>query len=566
MYKMKENTVVHLLVFLLFFSLLFLGCDESIYVDSYIQQDHNIESFYPIKGVIGTEITIKGNNLQAVDTAKIGGEIVPIKYLISDTVMVIIANKDGISGKIELIDKFGKNAVSSDLFSYSNTSPLITSIPEKINSGDALVVKGTSLNAVIAVEVDNNSLEILFQNSTQLVVMVPFEVNGTYDLIIKYTSESTLNELIISNMHIERNYPAIINSSHLNVEIGDEVTLSGDFFNLVDSVSLDGIRMPIVSSSLNGKSLLFRVIDDMRLIDGRNSYVLSVHSGDSTVNFNDQFILNVSPFYLWKDLNMSCQSKGSSNYFVDFERGIVRNADGIGDIDYLTLEKNGNVCSAPNVSNVSLEEYVSINPYTMMLKQSSASIIYGPASGAWLSRYIKEIRPDFTGGARLFTGAPAFGTPIVYYRVLNNGDVYEKSIIDRIKTKQVDDLSLFDSSVLTNLDLTSNGNYTSDGWSNIPTYALPSYSPSSTSRPRPWALDAGVITNNITLNPGTVILCLYYSQAGFDSSKPADNVVKFGYMEIVNYVQDNSSGVLNGDGGNKNNIDMNIYWKRSQFF
>lgn len=151
-----------------------------------------------------------------------------------------------------------------------------------------------------------------------------------------------------------------------------------------------------------------------------------------------------------------------------------------------------------------------------------------------------------------------------HFFCLDTGETYsaddfaEKALIDKIKGGNFtnDD---FSADLLDGIDLESKGSDTPDGWSNVPNGEFGAYKAPSESNHRPWAPALTSATETVDMNPGTVVLVMYFQpnwEEGFSVDKA--NIRKFGFIEITRLVQDKSV-----ESGRQNNATFNVYWQRT---
>ena len=83
-------------------TLLAASCNEELRIDSYSQPDPVINSFSPSSGPVGTLITVKGEGLGSIRSAKINGGEVAVKHMISGNEIVLQTTSAGSTGVITL--------------------------------------------------------------------------------------------------------------------------------------------------------------------------------------------------------------------------------------------------------------------------------------------------------------------------------------------------------------------------------------------------------------------------------------------------------------------------------
>lgn len=347
-------------------------------------------------------------------------------------------------------------------------------------------------------------------------------------------------------------------SSSGTIAPGDSVIFWG-WFPPLPEVNLPELKLELRNSSA---TVLYKTVDSKeprRYLDRGKTYSFSAEWNGLGFSFEPRI---GNEFTTHEALNLSGQhlTEAPRNYFVNLENGVIFNTDDFEYLDPVTMDTtyNGAVCSGPNVSTVSEWEYNTVDPY-FFLREQGSMFLHGPAHNNLSLMQYRTYGGSV--GKRLIDEAPAYGTPIILFRTLNTMDPFEKyahNIVKSGDSKQI--ANLFDGSFINLIDLSTMGNATSDGFSNVPSGRLIAVENSgpANNRARPWAQKIveehnGNNKTTISLDPGSVVLVLYYNVAGIGDF--TSNLKKIGFMDIYNYNQVE-------DPLSTSNMDFTVYWEK----
>ncbi|HJC52750.1 MAG TPA: hypothetical protein H9933_05325 [Candidatus Alistipes merdavium] len=538
--------------------LLTVSCNEELQIATYDQEAPSIASFTPTTGPVGTLVTVRGAGLHRIEKAYINDAEVEIRYAISGNEIVLRTTTAGSTGPISLESPDG-TARSTEIFTYTYPTPEITTYPESFTVGDEVVFFGTGLDGILNVRFDTVEGEIVDQRSTELVVKVPDLRIPEADITFSYFDGSSVVSFVHSGAEIVREVPRVDQLSPSGtVTVGEDIVATGGFLHLVEQIKVGDVEARIVSQPENGQSLTFRILDDPSFPDGVNTLPLVFYSfnGSEVLDVQEQFSFLVPKFYTWRNANLNAHSVQKLNHFFCLDTGETYPADDFAEkVDPLTMSLGGGVCVAKNVLSpeVTAEQYYAVKPYIFFAYLGSGCYFYGAANN---NNRLSNFKTS--SGSALLTSGQAYGTPIILYRTLCEAEPAEKALIDKIKGGNFtnDD---FSADLLDGIDLESKGSDTPDGWSNVPNGEFGAYKAPSESNHRPWAPALTSATETVDMNPGTVVLVMYFQpnwEEGFSVDKA--NIRKFGFIEITRLVQDKSV-----ESGRQNNATFNVYWQRT---
>lgn len=538
--------------------LLTVSCNEELQIATYDQEAPSIASFTPTTGPVGTLVTVRGAGLHRIGKAYINDAEVEIRYAISGNEIVLRTTTAGSTGPISLEGPDG-TARSTEIFTYTYPTPEITTYPESFTVGDEVVFFGTGLDGILNVRFDTVEGEIVDQRSTELVVKVPDLRIPEADITFSYFDGSSVVSFVHSGAEIVREVPKVDQLTPSGtVEVGTDITATGSFLHLVEQIKVGDVEARIVSQPENGQSLTFRILDDPSFPDDVNTLPLVFYSfnGSEVLDVQEQFSFLVPKFYTWRNANLNAHSVQKLNHFFCLDTGETYSADDFAEkVDPLTMSLGGGVCVAKNVLSpeVTAEQYYAVKPYIFFAYLGSGCYFYGAANN---NNRLSNFKTS--SGSALLTSGQAYGTPIILYRTLCEAEPAEKALIDKIKGGNFtnDD---FSADLLDGIDLESKGSDTPDGWSNVPNGEFGAYKAPSESNHRPWAPALTSATETVDMNPGTVVLVMYFQpnwEEGFSVDKA--NIRKFGFIEITRLVQDKSV-----ESGRQNNATFNVCWQRT---
>ncbi len=494
-------------IFAVALSSLLVSCNEELIFDVTVQEAPSITSFSPATGVVGTEITIMGENLQNVTSAYINNVEVVVSSRISGNIVSITATQDASSGVIKLVSAEG-DAISSEQFTYSYPTPTITSIPSAITAGEWVYVEGENLSAVLELWIDSSvsglvQVTELTTASSELLFKVPSIAAGSAELQIVYYDGSASTRAGVGTVAIANDGVMVLSSLEGTYAMGDYITVEGSGLAVVSQVLIGDVAQSIIGD-VTSSSFTFEIVDDAAFADGLNVADLTFLASDGSVEYTHEgFQITMPVFYTWTDCQTTAKS-GSSNFF-NFENGRAYSISQIETLDPVTAALSYQAHTSPNVlsSSVSEDDYYSIMPYIYQHSLGSGSNLYGPASNA--SRM---------GGLGSPIASSAYGTPSVIMFVLDSSIEAENTLLEKVKSGTFTEAD-FDPAHFSTFDIGSR-NATGE-------LTAANYAP-----------EAGTTTTPYDANPGTVILVMHMKPNYDTWAFSMDNVYKFGIMEMTN--------------------------------
>ena len=203
----------------------------------------NITSFSPESGVAGDEITITGENFEALkpNTVKFNGATATM-LVQNETTLIVEVPAEATTGKITVTTN-GKTVTSSDDFTI--LAPTITDVSKWIGSpGLHVLITGTNFSTIAennVVKFNGTSATVDNATNSQLDVIVPAgATTGRIEVMVGTQSTETENDFQICNNNTEL---VVSNVTFTDIK-ANEFTFTFDITN-VGSADLDLAQMAL---------------------------------------------------------------------------------------------------------------------------------------------------------------------------------------------------------------------------------------------------------------------------------------------------------------------------------
>ena len=531
---------------------IFLSCQEELEIFEYVQKAPSVSSFSPKSGVVGSEIVVVGANLQTIRKAFINDLEVAVKSRISASQIIVEATANGSTGKIRLESAEGET-ISEELFTYEYPQPVVEKVPDSFAIGDEVVIFGTNMNAVLSVYLADTEAVIIGKTTKELIFKIPDVEGATVELILGYFNGEENVNIVAEVVEIAKKTPKVTLFPDGDFTVGTDITVEGESLHLVEEVLLGGFKQIVVNQPEDGKSLKFKIIDNLEFVDGQNvkELIFTSFEGSETLVVKSDFAFIVPSFYKWTNGNINAISTVKLNHFFCLETGATYSINDFEtQVDPVTMKYAGKVCDGKNSlsEGVTESEYYGVKPYIYAYYLGSGTYMYGPANNSnRISGFVK------TDGSKVF--ASGYGTPIVLFRTLDKGNPVEKAVIDKIQSNTFTN-SDFTPELLAEIGLDGAG---SDGWSNLPNGEFPAYkNPVSDLFSRPWAPALAGPKDKCDLDPNTVVMVIHMKASWGDLSVVKENVYKFGFLDMTRLQQDPAV-----EKGRQNSATFDVYWQRT---
>lgn len=246
--------------------LMVLSCDADVEIDrsfdEILSAEPTIESFSPQSANVLEEITIRGTFLNFVTKAYIGDVEARITQRVNSEQIRIEVPPQATNGAIKLVTQAEKEATSADNVSVSYIEPSISSeIPEGSIVNENIVLEGENMNAITRVTFGDSEGIIEYKDEQSIVIKTPNDINSPMSLKIwYYTSSGEISNNLSETYAIEIPKPTVSSWPKMMSRYQD-VSVSGENMNLVDSVFVDEFYAPTLSASSN--TITFEVPGDV---------------------------------------------------------------------------------------------------------------------------------------------------------------------------------------------------------------------------------------------------------------------------------------------------------------
>ena len=527
-------------------SLLF-SCNEELEIATSAKElTPTISEFSPATGPVGTEIIIKGENLQKIEKAYINNKEVKIKSKVSGGYMTIEATSSANSGVIKLETSSEKSATSTDAFTYTYPTPSLAALPSTLKAGEEVIVNGENLHVVTKLffvpsttaRSTAHEAQIIYQRSTELVFIVPIVPTADFKLQMNYaqaTGEGSIQSSVVKLVNDGVTVNEDLNETYA---VGRKIAVTGSGLATVSKVLIGDVEQRLLS--FDATNLEFEVVDNPNLADGVHEAILTFVAGDKSEVIKENFKVEIPTFYKWAQREMGAKVSGCG---FSFETGTPADIKtNFAELDPVAASKSGGACIATNQLDPSItdDQYYSVKPYMFMHYLGSGLYLYGPStSNSRLNQFASSI-------------GTTYGTPNVQFRTLDISNPAEKAVFDKITSGTFTNAD-FTPELINTFSLSGVG---SDKRSNEITGAAKAYSTSSTD-PRPWGgVDLKGPKEVQDYDPNTVVLVLYMkpSKAVWgDVEVNETSISKFGFIDFTRSNQNGHNSMLSFD----------VYWKRS---
>lgn len=324
------NYLKYIKIPFLLIAILFLGCKEELKMDVVEQHKPLITDFSPKSGGVGTEITLMGENLQAVSNVKIGEGTAEIKYRVNSKKAVIVVSSTSRSGKITVTNAVGEFETTED-FSLTYAIPSIETYPIEGSVNEEIVLEGANLQVIEAVLLDDSIINIISQRHNELVFQVPFiDTEEKLELRLRYFNGE--QEAYIgpgeATFAILKEAPEITEVPSSLVKY-TPVTITGERLDLIDYMLIGDVKALIISQTYD------EIVFDLptNYFGGDQTVALkAVYYGVKEMTLNAEFQISSDPlegrYYKWEDITLSGRvgEGGTEDAFFDAETGSIINS------------------------------------------------------------------------------------------------------------------------------------------------------------------------------------------------------------------------------------------------
>lgn len=232
------------------FLFIFTGCKEDLKMDVVDKKAPVITDFSPKTGEIGSEITITGENLQWIDTVRIGGGDAEIKYKVNGEKLVAVVTSKARTGKLLILNINGQ-AESTEDFTVTYAVPVIENYPTEGTVNEDILLEGQNLHAIDAVLLGDAEAKIVSKRENEIVFQIPYsEASEPVALRFAYFDGTAMAYVGPegNTFTILREAPVVLEVP-ASLEKYTPATITGERLNLINALYINDIQLMILSQS-----------------------------------------------------------------------------------------------------------------------------------------------------------------------------------------------------------------------------------------------------------------------------------------------------------------------------
>lgn len=530
------------------------GCDSES-VNEIVSAAPEIESFTPVEGYAGCEVTVTGTSLNNVVGATVGGVDADIVQRISDKRIIIRVPAMATTGKITLTNSLGAGS-SQDNFTMSYPAPEIekSTLPENVELSSNMLIYGRRMSVVTRVLFsaagnEPHQAEIISQTDREIVVKVPFVEADDANISFEYFDGSNLTTTPSGDVAIKvaRFEPKVSNVSTAEASIGDLVTLDGEYLDKVDRVLIDGGECMVTLQTPEQLKFIVPELDSFN--DGDNMTKLEIEYFDGVERkvLEPNFKVKVPLIFFWEDRKLWGQGRDVEEFtsFFSPQTGIAYANSMWRDLDAVSYKYQDRTCSAAQIPAVSVDEYESVVPYFFFTGVSAGNLqINSPAGSASMLKNIFTMNNSANDYRVTGNNGNCYGTPVLSFLALDESNSAHAELINKVRTGT---LERFDGETYPlDVDKKTLGNISISGMSNS----------LNDTKFAPGVFTVGQEKNT---DVDCYVLVLYYNSKGLNSSNRAENVRRAGILHIkhIDFKLYN-----NTDAPSSSSVTFDMYWMK----
>ena len=356
----KKSLIFRITAVIILIVAVFTSCDESTSIYSETFETPVITDFYPKTGSIGDQITIKGENLEKVDSVAFGGGKTTILYRVNSTEMIVKVAATSRSGNI-VVQYSANNVVyrgeSAETFTVQYAKPALTNYPTTARASDQVLIEGNKLDAAISIFFGSAEGKIIYQSEKEMLVEVPFVVeDGGVDILLTYNDQNGVEKTGTTNQPfvLEKPVPSVTYCPS-TAFVGSSITLTGTNLTQVDTVMI-GVYRALITSKTDNE--LVAVVPGEYTQTSTVPLKIIYHVNKSQL-LTDSFVVdasNVSKIYFWEARTIYANDESTPNNFFNAVTGDIftpceyaANKDNV----YLLMSITGGAMRISNPNNSS---------------------------------------------------------------------------------------------------------------------------------------------------------------------------------------------------------------------
>lgn len=425
--------------------------------------DALITGYEPKAGCVGDEVVLTGRNLEQITRVHFGVQTVEaadftehaaasVKFLVPPGDYAPGDNAVAIAAEwgVNRIDVTGDEPFTLHIPRFDALAP--QTAPACL--GDEVTLTGANLDRITAVLWGEEELSIVAQSAEELTVRFPATIEEatpavqTRPLTARY-GEPAQSVTLAAAWQLDTTHsqevlvPAAASMTAQDggadnrFYLAKTVTVAGENLTAVEAIELrynDGEERrveAVIAEGATDAQLRFVVPDGVTFSAATDVSVTALYNGGDATEFGTA---RVYPFYCYKDLEIALGSSSKSTY-PDFnrqhafflpDRGEVISADSWYEEAVDPYAKSGSNTLIAGQQKLSAgadaAAYYGVEPYLFFSASSSNKLaMNSPANSA------SQLKTHFYGDGK--TALPsAYGTPIFYFRVMNDDDALKAAV------------------------------------------------------------------------------------------------------------------------------------------
>ncbi len=298
------------------------ACNDNLVYSERDTSAPEISDVYPLKGKVGTEVTLSGEHLQWVDSVWIGGGLAHLAYLVNSKEVIVTITNACRSGEIVVKNTYGETRTAF-VFEMEYPVPLLTGYPLTAQPKDEIVLSGTNMDACSNVYFGTVAAVIKGVREKELVVEVPYFENSPVEISLAYFDGTSYRSAGTghSDFNLDIPFPSV-DTFPLTGEAGSSFTITGENLNLIEEVWFGEEKGSISQQTSTSVNLTV----PSGFASATTVPLILKYYGIKELVVTDAFevtLPDVSTIYYWENKTTQCQGIVDGNSFFSAQTGEI---------------------------------------------------------------------------------------------------------------------------------------------------------------------------------------------------------------------------------------------------